>query len=186
MAGPPPMINPTMRTLLVLAGLLLLSALVISGQPTLVVIATTADDGLLLCRRVEPGDEVRLQFTHSMFGGFVRESWLVTDDAHLERSRFVTENAPAAEYYATDGRVERGTDGFEVLAMPLTEDELVIRVDQRGNHYLRIGGVTVHLAGMIDDSAQVRIRVTADVPGTCATRPPTSSHAAVRMFHDPR
>jgi CBS-domain-containing membrane protein len=40
---------------------------------------------------------------------------------------------------------------------PLQQPVLVVRVNQRGNHYLSVGGTSVHLAGLVSQSTQVRI-----------------------------
>ena len=64
-----------------------------------------------------------------------------------------TDNAAAAEYYATDGRVERTATGFAVIAPPLTVDALPIRIDQIGDHRLRVGNEEIALADRVDGSA---------------------------------
>jgi hypothetical protein len=92
-----------------------------------------------------------------MFGGYVREQWRVTPGNELQRVRFVTENAAAAEYYATDGTSYHADDGYVVPGEPLQQPVLVVRVNQRGNHYLSVGGTSVHLAGLVSQSTQVRI-----------------------------
>ena len=119
----------------------------------------TAEGTRIWCQSVHPHDTVQLQFTHSMFGGYVREDWRVTPDNNLARSRFVTENAAAAEYYATDGTSYKAADGYVVPGGPLKESELVIRVDSRGNHVLTTGDRSIHLAGELQQSTQVRVRI---------------------------
>lgn len=114
---------------------------------------------LVWCTPVHRNDQVQLQFTHSMFGGYVRETWQVSPDDTLVRQRFVTENAAAAEYYATDGASYQDHDGYVVPGEPLDQPELVVRVNQRGNHYLTVGDSTVHLADLLPQSMRVRISV---------------------------
>lgn len=111
------------------------------------------------CTPVNQGDTVQLQFTHSMYGGYVREQWLVTSNLQLERIWFVTENAAAAEYYATDGSSYKAEDGYVVPIGLLVEPELVVRVNSRGNHILTVDDQSVNLAELIAISAQVRITV---------------------------
>ncbi len=138
--------------LLALPGMLL--------QPALAVTLITGDGDQLICARVETGARVELQFTHSMYGGYVRESYRVDSDGTLSRQRIITENAAAAEYYATDGRTRRTNDGWEVLAPPFETRELVIRVDERGDHRLTIDGTSYHLADRLTAPTQVRIGTT--------------------------
>ncbi len=126
-----------------LAGLLL--------QPVAVVRVTTADGDPIACRRVAAGAPVTLVFTHSMYGGEVRETWRVDGDA-LARVRIETDNAAAAEYYATDGAVERAGNGFVVVTPPLRLGELPFRIDEIGNHRLRVGDEEVALAELVDGS----------------------------------
>lgn len=117
------------------------------------------------CVDANAGTEVQVQFTHSMYGGFVREAWRITPDYQLERVRFVTENAAAAEYYAADGSSYKSDDGYVVPGSPLQESELVIRVNNRGNHQLKVGDVHIDMAGGLQESTQVRITVQR---GTCS------------------
>lgn len=147
--------------LVALAGLIIgLVALVgVAAQPVMVVRAVTGEGTTLVCERVAPGDSVAFTFTHSMYGGFVRETYRVTPDALLARQQIVAEHAAAAEYYATDGRTRQVADGYEVLAAPYATASLVIRVDARGDHWLTIGATRHHLAGMLDDPTQVRLAV---------------------------
>lgn len=122
----------------------------------------TSTGALVWCSPVGQNDTVQLQFTHSMFGGYVRENWKVTPGNQLQRSRFVTENAAAAEYYATDGTSYQADDGFVVPGDPLQQPELVVRVNNRGNHVLTVGENNVHLAEVLPYSTQVRIAVVAE------------------------
>lgn len=115
------------------------------------------------CTPVASNDLVQLQFTHSMYGGYVREHWKITPTNQLQRVRFVTGNAAAAEYYATDGTSYQADDGFVVPGDPIQEPELIVRVNSRGNHVLSVDGETVHLANELTESTQVRIAVVAEV-----------------------
>lgn len=128
-------------------------------QPALTLRVATADGIQVICSRVAPGTAVTLEFTHSMYGGSVRETYQVGDDGDLERRQIVTENAAAAEYYATDGRTRRVEGGHEVLGAPFTTDELMVRVDDRGDHRLMIGSTSHRLTETLPDSTQVRIGV---------------------------
>lgn len=140
--------------------LVMVPALLASTSRSLQVHSSTGE--FVWCVPVEPNDAVQLEFTHSMFGGYVREQWRATPNNQLQRTRFVTENAAAAEYYATDGTSFQADDGFVVPGDPLLESELIVRVNSRGNHVLTVGGQSVQLAEELPQSTQVRITVVAE------------------------
>ncbi len=154
-----------MRLLLVL--IIALPGLAIPGitlQPALTLAAIT-DDGTTLARaRVTPGTMITLTFTHSMYGGDVREIYQVDRDGTLVRQRVVADRAAAAEYYAWDGSVVAMDDGYEVIGPPFETDELVIRVDARGGHRLTVGDRTWRLADAVAAPTQVRISVDRSSP----------------------
>lgn len=143
--------------LLGLCILMMVPTLMASPQKSLQV--RTGDGELMACLAVDTDDMLQLQFTHSMYGGYVREQWQVTPGGQLSRIRFVTEHAAAAEYYASDGSSYKADDGYVVPGAPLQQPELVVRVNNRGNHILTVDGETLHLAEMIPGSTQVRIFV---------------------------
>lgn len=145
---------PLLILALVAGSVMLVASLL---QPVTVLLATTADGMQLACARVDETTPVSLAFTHSMFGGFVHEVYHVRPDGRLERQRMVTENAAAAEYYATDGRVQETDEGYEVLAVPFDTDRLVIRVDARGQHRLTIGSETYPLYDQLQASTAVTL-----------------------------
>lgn len=138
-------------------GLIILPAFLL--QPALLLRVTTADGGTVICSRVAPGTAITLEFTHSMYGGFVRETYGMSHDGMLERERIVTANAAAAEYYASDGRTRHVEGGHEVLAATFITDELVVRVNDRGNHKLSINSTSYRLTETLPESTQVRIHV---------------------------
>lgn len=117
----------------------------------------TSNGEIVWCTSAHKSGMVQLQFTHSMYGGHVREQWQVTPDNQLERIRFVTENAAAAEYYATDGSSYLAEDGYVVPTDALVQPELVVRVNSRGNHVLTVDDQSVNLAELLFSSTQVRI-----------------------------
>ena len=139
--------------------MILLMVPVLISSPQQILQARAENGEVIACAVVNDGDVVQLQFTHSMFGGYVRERWQVTPDGRLNRVRFVTENAAAAEYYATDGSSYEADDGFVVPGDPLQQPELVIRVNNRGNHILTVNDAEWHLAEITQGSTQVRISI---------------------------
>lgn len=146
------------RLVVIVAAVVLVSAIGVAIQPRWSLVAQT-DAGVIGCWRVVPGDRFTISFTHSMYGGFVRETWEIDADGTVHRADFVTENAASAEYYAVDGRVERTSDGFRVVADPVSQNELIFRVNQRGSHWLYLDDRRVHLADLVQPSAQMRIGV---------------------------
>lgn len=146
--------RPLVLVALVAAIVMLAASLL---QPVTWLQATTSDGTRLVCARVSGTTPITLTFTHSMYGGFVMEHYRLGADGMLERQRIVTENAAAAEYYATDGRVRQAPDGYEVVAGPFATDELIIRVDGIGNHRLSVGARRWHVFDIVGEPAQVRI-----------------------------
>lgn len=143
----------------------LLGILLVVMVPTLLASSSqslhvrTATGDVVWCSPVNQNDVVQVQFTHSMFGGYVREQWNITPNNQLQRARFLTENAAAAEYYATDGTSFRADDGFVVPGDPLVQSELTVRVNNRGDHVLSVGGQSVRLADQLPQNTQVRITI---------------------------
>jgi hypothetical protein len=139
-----------------------LAAIVLVGvllQPVNVLTMATDNGSVLACRRMQPGSTATLVFTHSMYGGEVRETWRV-DGSMLDRVRIETDNAAAAEYYAFDGKVEATEGGFEVFSPPLQTGALPVRVDQIGQHRLRFGADEVSLSDRLDGSVGATMSVT--------------------------
>lgn len=127
---------------------LALAAIGALAQPVQSVAVKTSDGNALVCRLVNRGTAVTLVFTHSMYGGEVRETWRA-DGNMLVRDRIVAERAAAAEYYATDGRTQRVDGGYEVIVAPLQASELPFRIDQIGNHRLRIDDEEIALTSEV-------------------------------------
>ena len=149
-----------MRRAALLIGVLLIVMAPALLAPSARSVQVRTETGVLVwCAAVDTDDVMQLQFTHSMFGGYVREQWRITPDRRLERVRIVTENAAAAEYYATDGSSYLATDGYVVPGDPMVRSRLVVRVNSRGNHVLSVGGNTAHLADLLPTSTQVHISV---------------------------
>lgn len=160
----PTNLGQVMRRAFVIIGFLTVLMVPTLLQPSAMWLSVRSGDGHLLgCMRVREGESVTLQFTHSMYGGFVRETWRVTPDGVLQREKMVTANPAAAEYYATVIPPERVASGWLVPGEPLIQQALVVRVNQRGRHVLWIGNRPVPLYRLVEDSAQVRISVQSDI-----------------------
>src|SRR5690606_36154470 len=128
-------------------------------QPVAVLTVNISDGKTLVCRRMEAGDTVTLVFTHSMYGGEVRETWRI-DGRTLAREQIVTDNAAAAEYYATGGETRRVDGGYEVIVPPMRVTTLPFRIDQIGDHRLRFGDEEFSLAERVEDSAGATLSAT--------------------------
>lgn len=146
---------PAVSALAVIAGILLAGALL---TPVSVVRVQPDGSQPIICQKLATAETIHVSFTHSMYGGLVTETWR-TEGPALARSRIVTENAAAAEYYAWDGRIRAAPDGYEVIASPARTTLLRVMVDDIGNHHLRIGSGTWHLAALLDTPVPITISV---------------------------
>jgi hypothetical protein len=168
--GPPGKRAPILvGVLVILMAVMFMMALV---RPVLLLmIVVTAGGERVLCTRVETTTPITLSFTHSMFGGFVDEHYVLGQDGTLVRQAIVTGNAAAAEYYATDGRTREVANGYEIIASPFATDGLTLRVDARGDHRLIVGTTVFPLYEQLGQSTQVRLEGERtrpfQVPGTC-------------------
>lgn len=138
-------------------GLLLAGALAAGSPPT--VVATDLETGrTLLCRPLPGGARLTLAFTHSMYGGDVREAFVPTADGRLRRVALSTANAAAADYYAYTAGVVREGDRFRVDVPAAEYDEVVVRVDRIGDHRLLLGGDVIALVEAAGDGHRVALR----------------------------
>lgn len=138
----------------------LLAALPFLAAPTLALVATDGDDGrVILCQPVREGDRFVLSYTHSMYGGEVREEYAATGDGQLRRLSMTTANAAAADYYAYTATVVREGERFRVEVPPASFRELVVRVDRVGQPRLAIGGDTLSLFAAMGDDHRVRLAI---------------------------
>lgn len=130
------------------------------ATPTLALVATDGDDGrVVLCREIQDGDRIVLSYTHSMYGGDVREEYAATRDGQLRRRSMTTAIAAAADYYAyTAGVVPEG-DRYRVDVPPASFRELVVRVDRVGKPHLTVGSETVSLLAALGDDHRARLAI---------------------------
>jgi hypothetical protein len=117
-------------------------------------------DRVVLCRPF-PADGVTLVYTHSMYGGDVRERF-VPDGRSLRRVEMTTANPAAAEYYATTVSVTEVDGRYRVDAPPATYDQIVVRVDDVGRHRLVIGDEMFDLLALTGQAHRVRLDVMRD------------------------
>lgn len=124
-----------------------------------------ADGTVILCRPF-PSDGITLVYTHSMFGGDIRETFAPAGGM-LRREEMTTANGAAADYYAFTASVTRVGDRYRIEVPPADFSEIVVRVDDIGRHRLTIGDETVDLLAMTGQAHQVRLDV---VTSTWLTR----------------
>jgi hypothetical protein len=126
--------------------------------PVPVLVAADLEAGTVVHCRPAHG-EVTLAYTHSMYGGEVRERFGASQDGRVWRLEMTTANAAAAEYYAYDARVERDGDRYRVDVPEQAFPEVVVRVDRIGDHRLLLGEQTVDLVAAVGEGRPVALRV---------------------------
>lgn len=140
--------------------LVLLAGGPLLGSSGLAFVATdlTADE-VILCQRVRAGEPIVLAFTHSMYGGDVREEYVASADARLRRTAVTTANLAAAEYYAYTARVLREGDRYRLDVPEVSFGQIVVRADRVGDHRLDVGAASVDLVSRAGAGHQVRLAV---------------------------
>lgn len=135
-----------------------------ANAPVHVRVTDLTDTGgeVILCRPF-PADGVILVYTHSMYGGDVRERF-VPAGRSLRRVEMTTANAAAAEYYATTVEVTRVGERYRVEAPPAEYDEIVVRVDGVGQHRLIVGEETFDLLALTGQAHRIRLNVVRSMP----------------------
>ncbi|MBA3413695.1 MAG: DUF1850 domain-containing protein [Chloroflexia bacterium] len=159
-----------MRTPIAFVALLAIAP--VATLPTPTIVASDLDTGTaVLCRSAVEG--VTLAYTHSMYGGEVREEFGAGAEGRLRRLAMTTANAAAAEYYAYDVGVERVGGRYRVDVPPREFAEVVVRVDRVGAHRLLAGERVVDLVATAGAGHRVALEVRAVplaarlVPGAC-------------------
>ena len=137
---------------------LVASTLALASRPAITATDLTAGR-VVVCRPVAPDDRLALSFTHSMYGGEVREDYVPTRDDRLRRVSMSTANAAAAEYYAYEANVVREGDRYQVDVPAAEFAAIVVRVDRTGAHRLRVGDRTIDLLAATGDGHRVRLAV---------------------------
>ncbi len=149
------------------AGVLLATVLMLGSalSPGQIIAVTTREDSALVCRPIGRDSSVTLVFTHSMYGGEVRETYTVAPGNRLRRTSIVTDNAASAEYYATDGRIAHTDEGYRLLLPEQTFDDLVFRIDDVGRHRLVVDDESIPLTDGSGRSIQARLSVISSTVG---------------------
>jgi hypothetical protein len=146
-------------TKLTLLGTLLLSGGLLPSNAQALVVSDATAGISLLCYRLGADDVVSLVFDHSMFGGDVREDYVVSGSGRLRRVSMTTATAAAAEYYAYNQEVAPA-DGRFLIRLPAQEFETIaIRADRTGRHRLLLGDSVVDLVTLAGDRHRVLIEI---------------------------
>jgi hypothetical protein len=143
-----------MRSRALLIGLLLSLAC----APTPGVELRDLDADARLVARLASTDVFRLEFTHSMYGGWVREAYHLAG-ARLRRTSVTAQRAGAAEYYALYGNLRRNGEEWIVEVPPLDLERLRVRVDATGQPALVSGAERLELLSVVPDGHVVEVRV---------------------------
>jgi hypothetical protein len=93
----------------------------------------------VMCRSLDHGERVVLAFTHSMFGGDVREEYVITRQGALRRLAMLTEHPAAADYYAHTADVTRDGDMYRIDVPAAEFEEIAVRIDRVGKPRLIFG-----------------------------------------------
>lgn len=144
------------------AALVIVAAVLLTGvllAPVRLVRVADGDGRTLACARTGRDATITLAFTHSMYGGDVREMYRPGAGDTLRRTGIVTDNAAAAEYYAWDGQVRERDGRYEVIVPEATFATLPFRIDHIGNHRLEVDGQAWNLAAMVEEPTQAWLSV---------------------------
>lgn len=125
--------------------------------PALIVVDETAGQQVL-CHEFAPGESFSLAFTNSMYGGDVRETYVVTDEGLIRREAMHTEHPAAADYYAYTADVVREGKWFRVEVPPAEFADIAVRVDRVGAPRLRIEDEELPLLAATGDQHRVVLR----------------------------
>ncbi len=126
------------------------------------VIEVRADDGSVLARWPLVGDQALvLTFTHSMYGGDVREVYRVDAQRGLTLVE-VTARQAALDYYALP--VAAGTGEYRTAAVERPLGAIHVRADRIGQHRLAYGDRQLSLVEAAGDGVAVWVGV-AQLPG---------------------
>ena len=126
---------------------------------------------LFACWSLPPGTPFQLAYTHSMYGGDVRETFLVTAGSELRRVDFRAERAAAADYYAATASVWPVDGWHRVDVAPASFPELAIRVDAVGAPRIIANGLESPLLPLAGSPRQVILTprsLVGSATGACA------------------
>jgi hypothetical protein len=120
------------------------------------------DDGhRVVARLVIPRDTTfDLEFTHSMYGGWVSERYQLTADQSpaLMRTTIRTQNGGAAEYYARYGNFRETDSQWQVDVLPLQLTQLIVRIDGVGRPRVRLPDREIELLALVPSGHRVELR----------------------------
>jgi len=142
----------------VTGAVLLLAASLLVMPTTALAVTDRTEGGLVLCLVPRRHEAFTLSFTHSMFGGDVRETYSITSDARLQRQEITTANLAAAEYYAYTAGVSRAGARYRLDLPVAMFDRLNVLVDAAGQHRLSSGSKSFDLLVATGNGHQVELQ----------------------------
>ena len=125
--------------------------------PALVVFDETAEQPVL-CHRLNQGEQFSLAFTNSMYGGDVRETYVVTREGLIRRLSMHTEHPAAADYYASTVDVVHDGDWYRVEVPPAEFAEIAVRIDRVGAPRIRVADQEIPLLTATGNQHRVVLR----------------------------
>lgn len=117
-------------------------------------VVTDEDGTVLIDEPVEDGDEVRLEYTHSVEKTPVADVYTVNGTA-LESTRMEFESYGAG--LPSDADVERTDDGRFVTYTEGTHERIVVSPGEIAGHTLTVNGTTYDLVALADGSVSLTV-----------------------------
>lgn len=145
----------------------LLTVILFTSPASAIVVFDETAGQTVLCHQLDRGERFSLAFTNSMYGGDVRETFVVTGEGMIRRLTMHTEHPAAADYYAYTVDVVREGDWYRVEVPPAEFAEIAVRIDQIGAPRLGVAGEEIPLLTVTGNQHRVvlRGRVTSRLSG---------------------
>lgn len=124
------------------------------SEDTQRLVVTDEDGSVLIDEPVEDGDEVRLEYTHSVEKTPVSDVYTVEGSA-LESTRMVFESYGAGLPAQAD--VERTDDGRFVTETEGTHERIVVSPGEIAGHTLTVNDTTYDLVALADGSVSITV-----------------------------
>lgn len=115
---------------------------------------------VLLCTRMQAGEEFVLAFTHSVNRRPVYDTLRAeTDHLIIVGSRFDAFGAGMPETSTAEGTLAVGKDGWLEWTVNRPVPQIVVRVGRVADHRLSFKGCEIHLADLAPPGTPLRLRV---------------------------
>lgn len=117
-------------------------------------VVTDEDGSVLIDEPVEDGDEVRLEYTHSVEKTLVSDIYIVNGTT-LESTRMEFDSYGAG--LPSNADVERTDDGRFVTETDGTHDRLIVSPGEIAGHTLTVNDTTYDLVALADGSVSLTV-----------------------------